>query len=110
MKKLAAALIGLTICASARAEFWSGNDLLQRLQSTEIVNQMAGLGYVMGVFDAAQGAGHCAPNNTGISTGQVRDMARLWLEQNPVQRNMSADRLVVQMLSEIWPCRGRGSL
>lgn len=87
------------------AEFLSGNDLLQRLQSQNIIEQTTALGYVMGVFDASQRSVHCAPDGSGITAGQVRDLARIFLEQNPAQRNQSADVLLMEMLSQIWPCR-----
>lgn len=110
MKTIATAIIGLTLCASAQAEFLTGNDLLSRLQSSDVAIRMTGLGYVMGVFDASQGAAHCAPNDAGITAGQVRDITTLWLERNPAQRHETADRLVVNMLSQLWPCQRRNSL
>ena len=71
MKMLLVAL--LMVPSMAHAEFVSGNDLLSRLKSSEYMDKMYGLGYVLGVFDAGQHIRHCAPNGNGINAGQMND-------------------------------------
>ena len=99
MKKLIA--LTLLACASAHAEFFTGNDLLQKLNGSAM-ESMVGLGYVMGVFDAARGAEHCPPDS--ITAGQVRDMVKLHLENTPSTRHFVADVQVRYVLGKAWPC------
>jgi hypothetical protein len=71
MKKLIAGLLFVPCVASA--EFLSGNDLLSRMNSEEVVQRMFALGYVAGVSDAQQHVFSCPP--AGVTNGQVRDVA-----------------------------------
>ena len=105
MKKLLVAL--LMVPSMAHAEFVSGNDLLSRLKSSEYMDKMYGLGYVLGVFDAGQHIRHCAPNGNGINAGQIQDMVQQYLEQNPSLRNMAADLLVTDAIRRVWPCKSK---
>ena len=98
MKKL---LILAALCGSAHAEFLTGNTLLQKLNGSAI-ESMVGLGYVMGVFDAAQGVEHCPPDH--VTAGQVKDMVKLHLENTPSTRHFVADVQVRYVLGKAWPC------
>lgn len=102
MKKLL--LILLFIPSMARAEFWTGNDLLNRLNSTEYMERMQGLGYVMGVYDAYVHMFFCPGSETGITVGQISDMARQYLAINPNQRHRAAYILVRDSFKAAWPC------
>lgn len=106
MKKL---LIVLLFPITAHAEFYTGNILLNRLQSESTVEKAVALGYVMGVFDANQGATHCA-GNRDITAGQIKDMARAYLENNPTTRNRTADILLGELFKKAWPCTGRNGV
>jgi hypothetical protein len=111
MKKLLVAL--LMVPTMAHAEFFTGNRLLEKLNSTEFGERMQALGYVQGVFDAGQYIKHCAPDNAGVTAGQAQDIVRNYLNQNPATRNFSADLLITDALKKIWPCasqnKGRGA-
>jgi hypothetical protein len=106
MKWLAAA----TLCVSltAHAEFFTGNDLLAKIDSDSIVDRSMALGYVVGVSDTGDGVTHCPPAN--ITTGQVRDLVKGHLTRNPGSRHYSADSLITNLLRTTWPCKpsGRG--
>ena len=65
----------------AHAEFISGNELLQRLESSESYDRGLGMGYVAGVFDATSGLHHCSPSS--VSLGQMRDMTLKALRAMP---------------------------
>lgn len=108
MKKLAVALIGLTLCASARAEFFSGNDLLSKMNSDSYIEKSQALGYVQGVFDLGQRIFHCAPNGPGITARQIHDMVKSYIELVPETRHHAADSLVITVLAKAWPCPNRG--
>lgn len=106
MKKL---LIALLFPIAAHAEFYTGNILLDKLQSHNTIDKAVALGYVMGVFDANQGATHCA-GNRDITAGQIQDMARAYLENNPSNRNRTADILLGELFKKAWPCTGRNGV
>jgi hypothetical protein len=103
MKKLL--LIAALVCTSAHAEFKTGNKLLEDMTSSSM-NQMNALGYVTGVADALMGITFCMPSN--VNAGQVHDMVKLYLEQNPANRHNTADRIVNHVLKTVWPCAQRG--
>ena len=106
MKKLLAAL--LFVPALAHAEFWTGNKLYERLTSTDMTDRIQAMGYVMGVYDVTVHALFCPGNETNITVGQVQDMAKNWLANNPHRRNESAEKLVTEVFKQVWPCRNRG--
>lgn len=96
--------IALLACASAHAEFYNGNDLLQKMNG-DFGDRMISLGYIMGVFDAARGVEHCPPDN--ITAGQVRDMVKLHLDATPSTRHFVADLQVRYVLKQAWPCANK---
>lgn len=90
----------------AHAFFYDGNDLLRRLNSDDEVVQMVALGYVAGVSDANKGRTHCMPNN--VTTGQLRDMVRNYLNNNPAERHYTAHSIVREVLASVFPCSRSG--
>ena len=100
MKKLIT--IAALMCGAAHAEFFSGNDLLAKINSADAYDRALAIGYVIGVFDARSGADHCPPSN--VTSGQVRDMVRSHLEATPATRHFTADVQVRYVLSKAWPC------
>lgn len=104
MKKLLVAL--LMIPAVANAQFRTGNQLLTELQSTETLDRLYGLGYVVGVSDTMLNINHCPPG--GITAGQVSDMTKNYLINNPQMRHLAADGLVLMVLRQAWPCAKKG--
>jgi hypothetical protein len=106
MKKLLSIL--LFVPAMAQAEFWSGNDLHNRLSSSDSGDRIHAMGYIMGVFDAGVNAVFCPPNQTGITAGQIRDMTFAYLSQNPSIRHRTADVIIFDMFKQVWPCTQRG--
>ena len=99
MKQLLLTLALLS--GAAHAEFKDGNKLLSDMTGSH-GTQMLALGYVMGVADALNGATHCMPTN--VSAGQLHDMTKKYLEDNPVVRHFSADAVIHRMLANLWPC------
>lgn len=96
------------LCAStAHAEFFTGNDLLTRMHSADLYDNMIAMGYVMGIFDSHRGVGHCPPEN--VTSGQVRDMVKLHLESSPSMRQHTADLHVKFVFSRAWPCAKKGA-
>lgn len=103
MKKLIA--IALMIPAMAYAEFRTGNQLLAEIQSDSVVERMASLGYVMGVTDAFRLINHCPPNN--VTAGQLQDMVKNYLINNPQLRHHTGDAIVMMVLRQAWPCENK---
>lgn len=96
----------LLVGSSAQAFFYDGNDLLRRLNFDDEVVQMVALGYVAGVSDANKGRTHCMPNN--VTTGQLRDMVRNYLNNNPAERHYTAHSIVREVLASVFPCNRSG--
>ena len=94
------------ICGNAQAEFYTGNDLLQRLDSESHGEKMLALGYVIGVFDVGSAVLHCPP--AGVTAGQVRDMAASYLRGFPAKRNKTAEPLINEVLAAAWPRPKKG--
>ena len=100
MKKLLAIL--LLAPTLAYAEYWSGNNLHQRLQSSEATDRLLALGYIMGVSDAFQDTAHCSGQS--VTSGQTRDVIKLYLEQNPAIRDLNANLIIMVALGQAFPC------
>jgi hypothetical protein len=101
MKHIITAL-AIVASTTATAQFYSGNELLQRMDSGDANQNMLAMGYVAGVVDMTRGEYHCAPYN--VTLGQVRDMVRNYIFNNPANRHMNGSVLVALPLVEIWPC------
>jgi hypothetical protein len=96
------ALLLASPAAPAKAEFFTGNDLLARMKGTTM-EQVQALGYVQGVVDAYSSVVICPPDN--VTAGQVRDMIKNYLENLPAKRHFSADSLIGEALEKVWPCK-----
>ena len=100
MKKLIAAL--LMVPMVAQAGFVTGNDLLRRMDAPETYEKMYALGFVLGVHDSFDGESICSGAN--VTAGQLRDVVKKYLEDNPANRNISAYILVLVALATAFPC------
>jgi hypothetical protein len=109
MKKL---LISFLLCPIiANAEFFTGNDLLTRMNGSTL-DQMQALGFVQGVFDVYVDVTICPPSN--VTAGQLNDMIKNYLTNIPAHRHLTAESLINQALKSVWPCKqqpapGRGA-
>jgi hypothetical protein len=109
MKHIITAL-ALVVSTTASAQFYTGNDLLQRMDSDNQFHNMLAMGYVAGTFDMTRGEYHCAPAE--VTLGQVRDMVHNYLVNTPANRHMNGSVLVTLPLMSVWPCPAKkgGSL
>lgn len=99
--KFAALLLALA-SGAAQAQFWSGNDLLQKINGSAD-DMIWALGYVSGVADAGQNRDFCIPS--GVRVSQVRDMVRDSLQRSPEYRHLDASIFVTLRLVNQWPCK-----
>ncbi len=107
MKRLI--LIAALLGGTAHAEFYSGNQLLNLMNGSNM-EQMHALGYVVGIADVWTGVRVCAPSGSGgINAGQVNDVVKQYLTSNPHLRHQTADGLTLTALSNVWPCANRSN-
>jgi len=113
MKYLVTVIFLLLVSASVHAQRVStttGNQLLERCQSTDTFEQSFCLGYLEGVTDLNAMHGSvlpvnqrsCAPEN--VTNGQIRDVAVKYLKDHPEERHMLAAILIVKGMAEAFPC------
>lgn len=94
-------------CCSAHAEFRDGNKLLNEINSGASFSEGLALGYIMGVTDFSVGVTHCAPPT--VTAGQLRDMVKMYLTDNPQHRHVTADAIINRVLSGTRPCPKKGT-
>ena len=105
---LVAGIIIAMLLAStpAKAEFFSGNDLATKLNSSNTIDQAVALGFIQGVFDVYVSITICPPNNAaGITAGQLNDMIKNYLNNNPALRHHTAESIINEALKALWPCK-----
>jgi hypothetical protein len=99
MKKLIATLLFVPCIASA--EFMSGNSLHSKMTG-DFGDKMQALGFIQGVFDVYVSVTFCSPDN--VTAGQVSDIVKRHLDNNPSTRHKTAESLINQALKQVWPC------
>jgi len=104
MRKILTA--ALLVCGSAHAQFFTGNDLLTRLNSDSSIDRTLGTGFIMGVYDVTLLTEHCPPDN--VTAGQIRDMVAKNLYNGASARHLPAAAFVAYTLSTAWPCAKKG--
>lgn len=89
MKKLLVVL--LLVPSLARAEFFTGNDLL-RLINGNGYEQIQAIGFIQGVFDVYVSVTICPPSR--VTAGQLNDMIKNYLTNVPATRHKTAESLI----------------
>lgn len=97
------ALLLCVVCTSAYADYFSGNDLEQKLlQSNRMVDVSMFRGYVAGVQDVFNGVAFCVPEDVPLS--QASAVVKKFLADNPRLWNEPAKLLVIKALKHAFPC------
>ena len=104
MKKFLISL--LLVCGVANAEYTNGNNLLNRMGSSDAVDKMYALGYIVGVADTHENVNLCVQNT--VTKGQLYDVVHQFLQSKPQLRDLPADVLVLLALGEHWRCPQKG--
>ena len=109
---LAAALLLLGAAPALAGSNLTGNDLLERRSASASANPIQWgvcLGYVMAIADLlGQGrpvSGVRACVSADVTSGQLMDVVRQWLERNPARRHVNGATLVAVALQQAFPCR-----
>ena len=97
------ALVILMFPVMAHAQFLTGNDLFERMNSDNIAGKSIALGYVGGVLDVHLDVNICPPQS--VQLGQALDVAKKWLSSNPDKRHLPAAMIVYHSLRSVWPCK-----
>ena len=88
--------------------FYSGNDLKGKLNSSDLVQRTIAVGYIAGIADnistaKVNGFKACFPEN--IELGQLRDVVKLFFDQHPELLHYAGKGLVARALEDAFPCR-----
>jgi len=109
MKKRIAALgltiLGLTTVHLAIADIRSGQDLISKLNSTELetaADHLEAMQFVGNILFAWDGKSHCKPS--GVTVGQAAAVTQKFLNDNPALWHNDAAALVGAALGLAWPC------
>jgi hypothetical protein len=109
---LAAALLLLSAAPAVAGSNLTGNDLLERCSASASDNPIQWgvcLGYVMAVADLLgqgrpiNGARACIAAD--VTSGQLMDIVRQWLQRNPARRHLNGAALVAVALQQAFPCK-----
>ena len=109
---LAIALLAMSAAPATAGSNLTGNDLLERCSASASDNPIQWgvcLGYVMAVADLLgqgrpiNGARACVA--TDVTSGQLMDVVRQWLERNPARRHINGAALVAVALQQAFPCK-----
>lgn len=105
-------LLGALLALPTHAFSVDGNDLLRRINAVDIngkgnrieayMDSAYAQGYITALQDASYGFFQCMPRN--VMLGQLTEMARNHLMQNPTIRHLPADEIVIKLWAQTWPC------
>ena len=101
--KLVSILLAAMLATSAHADFKSGNEILDNINSDNYYSKGNAMGYIMGVVDAYSGIYICPPAT--ITGGQIQDIVKSYLVQTPSVRHQGASGLVYTAMVEFFPCK-----
>jgi hypothetical protein len=101
--KLVPIVLAALLATSAHADFKSGNEILENINSDNYYNKGNAMGYIMGVVDAYSGIYICPPAT--ITGGQIQDIVKSYLAQTPATRHTGASVLVYSAMVEFFPCK-----
>lgn len=95
------ALCGLLLASSVTAAaassyYYTGNEIYSMCtaQRTDHAPQSMCMGFIVGVWDAMWSHGYSCKNATGVTVGQLVDVAKASFEKNPAQRHLPASLLI----------------
>jgi len=102
-------LLPSTVFAGSNVMFFNGSQLYNMCRDTNIVNQAACEGYILGIQDTiysgylAQYFDLCFPN--GVTPAQLRLQTIKFMESNPNTMNFTAEGIVAKTLEGLYACK-----
>lgn len=102
MTKLLASLL-LVFSLNANAEFVSGKQLHDWLQSNDKTANALATGYILGTFDTGAGIIHCTTES--INAGALVSQIKMLIERATNRETFSADVAINAWLSNTYPCK-----
>jgi hypothetical protein len=99
MKKLIFALVTYVALTAFAQHKQDGNELLVHINEETSFSYAVALGYIRGVSDSMA----CIPSQ--VNNGQLVDIVKKYLEQNPESRHEYRGVLVIRALSKAYPCK-----
>ena len=97
----------LLLSTNGHAQMWEdGNELHTDCGKENMFSAGYCSGYIVGVLDANERASfspYCRPE--GATKGQMRDIVKKWLADNPAYRTIPADAAVTAAMMEAFPAK-----
>ena len=94
-------------CSSASAEFFTGYQLKEHLDDahagTSFKSLTVAMGYISGVYDMIDRQQVCIQRE--LSAREAMEVVHRYLNAHRSELHQPASRLVVQALSEAYPCK-----
>ncbi len=88
------------------ADFQDGNRLYAAITSPSDLKVVYSIGYLSGVVDSGKnglnGFKYCVPE--AVTTRQISDVVKKWLEDHPATRHHAAPGLIAAALEASFPC------
>lgn len=88
---------------NAEAAYQSGNKLKADLYDSGI-NPMFAMGYIVGATDVLEDYKDVCIAE-GVTQGQLKDVVKKYLDENPESLHKTAYVLVYLALRKVWPCK-----
>jgi hypothetical protein len=91
-----------------------GNELHEWCRNPAATSQSVCHSFIIGTIDALGGIGtratfdgnaFCIPDTGAVTKGQIVDIVKNWLNNNPQDRHYAAVSSVSEALSKAFPCR-----
>jgi hypothetical protein len=92
---------------AAHAQFATSRDLANALGSKNPVDQAAGLGYIMGVYDAGNTFMFCLPQTPTVD--KLVELFVSGMESQPEDADQPGDYFIVVPLQRTFPCKQKSN-
>lgn len=95
-------LIAALITNTAQAQYFTGSELLSRLNSSDAYMRGSAMGYIASVHDVNREVLRCFPKE--VQLGKLRDEVKAHLESTPEIHYLPADLFVTHVITNMSRC------
>lgn len=95
---------------NVEAAYLSGNKLKAHLDDSSYYDQAFAMAYIVGATDVLEDEDYkyvCIAD--GVTQGQLKDVVKKYLDENPESLHQEAYVLVYLALSKVWPCKAKSA-